>query len=1024
MKNVLLIALILFCSCFLKAQDYRKIDSLKTILNTTPPLNGTDADTARMQVCINIGQLYQSIKPDSAIWWYSSISDTIFNTERIKKNPNKTKTNANALRYIGNVANVRNNYSEAIFYYTHSLKIMEELGNKQGISKCLMNLGNLTYRQGNNSIANFYYERTLKIYEELGDKKGISGCLNNLGNVASDQGVYPDAIAYYERSLIMSEELGDKIGISKCLHNLGIIANYQGNYSIAISYYERTLKIDEELDNKQGISSCLNDIGIVEWNQGNYPNAISYYERSLKIDEELGDKKGISYCLNNLGNVACDQGNFSVGLSYFKRSLKISEELSDKRMISGCMNNLGVIAWNQGNYSSALFYYERSLKISEELGDKKTISNCLMNLGIIATDEGNYPLALSYHMRSMKIKEELNDKSGISISMNNIGAVAWNQGNYSLALSYYERSLNIYEELGDNSELALFYPQLAKAYIKNNEIEKAMPLFLKSHDITLNLLKDNFTILSEKDKELYLDKTKSVFNDLNSFNINYPKQNDSLSGLCYNNELILKGLLLKSTQNMLNAVYNSQDTALKNTYFLLKQYRNQISTLQGSEEKNRDSLIADFENKANNEERKLVKLSADFSNIQNLFNYKWEDVQKALKPGEAAIEFVSFNQGIKDDTTIYAALLITPINKKPLTIKLFDDYQLKKIIDVYKGDDFQKVSKLYGTNKNINNELYKLIWEPLEQQLAGITTVYYAPVGVLNKISFSALGKDNQLLCDKYNLQQVSTTGKLIKAESFSMESNLTAAVFGGIDYNPDSVKQELWKYLPGTLTEKDIIQKQLQKRKVAVTSYSGKEASEPAFKSLYTETCSKPNIVHIATHGFFYPDPEQVKKETVKKTEQGLVAFRGSSGCGVWQFVQNKNPMMRSGLVFAGANRVWSGEWGKIDDEGVLTAQEVSQLNMKNTSLVVLSACETGLGDIKGSEGVYGLQRAFKMAGVKYIVMSLWQVPDKETEEFMVTLYTKLLKLKDIRKSFNETQKEMRKKYDPYFWGAFVLIE
>jgi CHAT domain-containing protein len=128
---------------------------------------------------------------------------------------------------------------------------------------------------------------------------------------------------------------------------------------------------------------------------------------------------------------------------------------------------------------------------------------------------------------------------------------------------------------------------------------------------------------------------------------------------------------------------------------------------------------------------------------------------------------------------------------------------------------------------------------------------------------------------------------------------------------------------------------------------------------------------------------------------------------------------------VFAGANDVWSKQ-AKNDsiDDGVLTAQEVSTIDMRKTDLVVMSACETGLGDIKGSEGVYGLQRAFKMAGVDFMIMSLWQVPDQETEEFMTTFYKKLIKQKDIKQAFAETQKEMRAKYDPYFWAAFVLIE
>ncbi|MBK9192459.1 MAG: CHAT domain-containing protein [Crocinitomicaceae bacterium] len=133
---------------------------------------------------------------------------------------------------------------------------------------------------------------------------------------------------------------------------------------------------------------------------------------------------------------------------------------------------------------------------------------------------------------------------------------------------------------------------------------------------------------------------------------------------------------------------------------------------------------------------------------------------------------------------------------------------------------------------------------------------------------------------------------------------------------------------------------------------------------------------------------------------------------------------MMRSGIALAGANDMWNRDIYAEGEDGVLTAQEVTTLNLRNADLVVLSACETGLGDIKGNEGVYGLQRAFKMAGVKFLIMSLWQVPDQETSEFMILFYSKLIVQKDIRNAFSDTQKEMSAKYDPYFWAAFVLIE
>jgi len=1212
-----LLAVLVFSSFLLNAQDYHKIDSLKNILKTLPELDGTNADTTRMQICLDIGDLYKNHIPDSAIWWYASVADTIYSTKKIKQFPEKSLLNSTALIYIGTVSLYQGDYPKAIEYYEKSMKTRKKLDDKQGISACLNNLGGVSLYQGDypkaikyykksmktskelddkqgisdclNNLGGVslyqgdypkaikYYKKSMKTSKELDDKQGISGCLNNLGGVSMYQGDYPKAIKYYEKSLKIAKELGDKRGISACLNNLGAVSQYQGDYPKVIEYLEKSLKIDEELGDKKGISTCLMNLGGVSMYQGDYPKAIEYYEKSLKIAKELGDKKGISDCLGNLGTVASDQGDYSKAIEYYEKSLKIKEELDDKqgisvcfmslggmsyelgdypkaieyykksmeikeelgnkREISECLNNLGNVSIYQGDYPKAIEYYEKSLKIAKELGDKyvisacltnlggvstdkgdypkaieyfeksmkiakelgdkQVISGCFMNLGIVSYDQGDYPKAIEYYEKSKEIREELGDKQGISACFMSLGAVSHYQGDYPKAIEYFEKSLKIAKELGDKqgisgcfmnlgvtladngdypkaieycekslkiakelgdkygistcfiylggvadkqgdysraikylkkslkikeelslkSDLASDYPVLANVYIHQNILKKAIPLFLKSREITLYLLKDNFTILSEKEKELYLNKTKSIFNDLHSFNINYPNQNDSLAELCYNNELILKGLLLKSTQSMLDAVYNSQDTALKNTYFLLKQYRNEISSLQGSEKYNRDSLIDNFEKKANEQERKLVKLSSEFANIQNLFNYKWEDVQKNLKPKEAAIEFISFTQGNKNDTIVYAALIITPESKKPISIKLFEDYQLQKIVDTYAGGNYQRVSKLYGTNQNINNELYKLIWQPLEQHLDGIKTVYFTPVGVLNKISFAALGDGKQMLCDKYNLNQVTSTAKVYSPENSMIASNITANIFGGINYNTDSTKTEIWSYLDGTLTETQIINFFFEDKNIKTNYFTDSDASEENFK----KTSPDCNILHLATHGFFYPSKEEEKKE---KSETNIKSRSGNSGFGVYMFAKNKNPLMRSGLVLAGANDVWQNKYSSDKEDGVLTAYEVSTIDLRKTQLVVLSACETGLGDIRGTEGVYGLQRAFKMAGAKFLIMSLWEVPDKETEEFMTTFYSKLLNLKDIKQAFNQTQKEMRAKYDPYYWAAFVLIE
>ena len=199
---------------------------------------------------------------------------------------------------------------------------------------------------------------------------------------------------------------------------------------------------------------------------------------------------------------------------------------------------------------------------------------------------------------------------------------------------------------------------------------------------------------------------------------------------------------------------------------------------------------------------------------------------------------------------------------------------------------------------------------------------------------------------------------------------------------------------------------------------FSEKEATESKFK----DNASKNHIVHIATHGFFFANPSKTKDKTFTRFIN--LKFRGENvqGFGLKKFIENKNALMRSGLIFSGANNIANNK--NSENDGILTALEVTNLNMQNTELVVLSACETGLGDIKGSEGVYGLQRAFKIAGANFIIISLWKVSDYETTEFMIEFYKELLLLNNIKDAFHITQRTMREKYNPYFWASFILIE
>jgi CHAT domain-containing protein len=332
----------------------------------------------------------------------------------------------------------------------------------------------------------------------------------------------------------------------------------------------------------------------------------------------------------------------------------------------------------------------------------------------------------------------------------------------------------------------------------------------------------------------------------------------------------------------------------------------------------------------------------------------------------------------------------------------------------------------------LGDSLYKLIWQPLEPYLKNIKKISYSPAGKLYSIAFHALPVDsNTVLMDKYQLQQYTSTRQIaMRSSSGLISSPKSITLFGDASFTMDSlqlVKKRnnqadnisattyvaqnrgsrggTWNNLPGTALEVKKIQQLFDQNKINTKLYTQINASEENLKVLDGKSSQ---VLHIATHGFFLPEPDKKKKELNQNT-----------------YTLADDPLLRSGLILAGGNYAWSGKAPVSGvEDGIVTAYEISQLNLSNTEIVVLSACETALGDIKGSEGVFGLQRAFKMAGVKKMIVSLWQVPDKETAELMTTFYSYWLNGKNTEESFYQAQADMRKKYIPFYWAAFVLVE
>jgi hypothetical protein len=396
-------------------------------------------------------------------------------------------------------------------------------------------------------------------------------------------------------------------------------------------------------------------------------------------------------------------------------------------------------------------------------------------------------------------------------------------------------------------------------------------------------------------------------------------------------------------------------------------------------------------------------------------------------------------------------LVLKKNDSYPKAVFLFEEKQLEAVMKRNEGEtEYDYIKALYSPESQKSKDIFKLIWKPIDELLRDINNVYLSPAGILNKIAFDAIPYDaDKLLSDKFNLIYTTSTAQITGGLGMYREDIKSSVLFGGIiyDMSPEEMKRILnksssgtnakenyayyakemsadgklegitrgfsWNYLPGSLAETEQIENLLRSNNINVSLYKGKDGTEEQFKALEKEA---PSVIHISTHGFYF---NINKKEFDYETLEADV-----------EFARLEDPLYRSGFILAGGNTSFRGDdIPPGSEDGVLTALEISRLNFFDTELVVLSACQTGLGDVKGSEGVYGLQRAFKMAGVDYLIFSLWKVPDEATKELMTKFYDFWFAGAEIRTAFKNAQEHLKEKYkdipgSAYAWAAFVLIK
>ncbi len=1020
--------------------------------------------------------------------------------ELLKKDSAISITYAENNNAIGDLYVTTGQYGKAEPFYANALELREKMQGKQNLDYALSshNLGRLYRMLGKYEKAETLLIEAKQIRERLlgTQNADYANSCNNLGILYVEIGEYDKAKPLYlEARSIREKVLGkEHVDYAASCNNLAILNVLTGHFPEAEQLYIEAKNIREKAlgrENPVYAASC-NNLAALYLDRGQYQKAEPLYLEARQIREKTLGKEHPDYAssCDNLAILYMDIGQYEKAEQLYLEARKIREKVLGKEhpdYARGC-NNLGLFYRNLGQFEKSEALLSEARQIIGTLFGKEHFEygKSCNNLGALYMDMGRFDKSGPLHEEAREIWAKVlgKDHPEYAKSCHNLGMVSRKAGDFNKAIEWlvegktirekalgkenidYAESCDIlsltYAEIGDykkaeslqmeakeirgnvvGKEHPLYVEScmnLANLYVAMNKLDQANQLYDEAMTYEKVQVEKIFRFTTEPEKQSYLKNINEYKNYFLSFHSMANTHADG--GSIYDLSLTYRNLILSSSQQLRQIAYSSTDTVIANRYNDWINTRSQLAFLYTKPAIERQDEVKVLEEKANSLEKELTRTLSHFHATQR--EVSWQSVRNGLHDGEAAIEFMDFQDytGSKpSDNNFYIALMIRKDKPTPELIKLFERKQLDSLLN-YRGTSPGQhiISYLYGSrpaSSSIGPEsLYNLIWAPLEKKLAGIKTIYFAPAGDLYKISFAALPISNtKVLSDKYRLIQLNTTTSMLDNATSTAIGTDRISLYGGIQYDVDSnsMKKTAMQYknsevamrsLPEELlrdavsefyfltqSEKEVkgIGELARQKKYSVSMTNGMNASEESVKSLSGK--NSPAFIHIATHGFFFPDPKTKGKED--KTVGASV------------FKQSDNPLIRSGLAFAGANNAWKGKSIEGIDDGILTAYEVSNMYLPDTKLAVLSACETGLGDIQGSEGVYGLQRAFKIAGVRNLVMSLWKVDDVAASEFMQEFYKNLFARQPIQEAFNNAQSSLKNKYrnDPYRWAAWILV-
>lgn len=888
---------------------------------------------------------------------------------------------------------------------------------------------------------------------------GAFVALNNIDKIFGRQSEYYAANVFNILNTLYLSQDEDSV-YAAFIEMSGLGPDYYHDPSLALIMLGHNILSLYENDNekKSIVNSTKFILGDTRFRLGQYENALAYFEDAKNSYELTNDYGKACYAILKKALCYFQLGKYKESLMLMQESVRNATPILTDLELTYYWVNLAKIYYQIGEWEKSKELLYNTVATCERYNQMDiNYGESVLYLALLDFQDGNYDECLRKAEKALNVIVSTNSNKSLQYAdlLTMYSYLQRETGNLELSLEGYKEAAKIRKDkLGVTHHLyADISLELAKTYAKLGDNETAKTLGIESMLVTkdiygekhnksaeiLGLLSEyssdpnqiafyyrdafrikrnvvlkEFATMTLSEQKRYWEKEKEFIVE-QSINAAYRSRTATAIETAYDAALLSKGLLLNSEKEFRELLNNSGSTEARNTFNRLSDLNKTIADENRKTMRDRTVNVDSLKYIRDSVEQSLVTLVSEFGDYTRNLVVSWKDIKKSLAKGELAIEFVNYNGQ-------YAALVIGDKYPCPQMVLLCTQSQIDSVAK----------SDYYSTDA-----IYKLVWKTLQPYMSKAKKIYFSPIADFHKIAIEAIGS---LFSSSKEFIRLTSTRQLFVKKNSGFNNKII--LYGGMDYNmsTDDMAEAHANYsdtelpamrsggaglrgvrfsnLPGTKLEVRNIDALIKNNKEYESSiFEGIQGTEESF--YYTSKIIQPQILHIATHGFYWTENNVSELKSADK-------FKFLIGDESGAIIEDK-AMSRTGLIFSGANNILQGVDVPVDvADGVLTAQEISKLDLNSCDLVVLSACQTGLGDIS-SEGVFGLQRGFKKAGVNSLMVSLWEVDDKATQLLMTSFYHQLVNGKSKISSLRHAQNVVKNTpgySDPIYWAGFVLLD